>query len=243
MARVVQQPAFVLHARPYRETSLLVELLTRDHGRVAVVARGAKRTKSKTRNIVQQFRPLLVDWSARGELGTMHGAEQIAAPPVLQGEALYCGLYLNELLIRLLHRNDPHPDVFERYRAVLAELAGSASVQPALRLFEKHLLEAVGYGLILDHEAGSERPLQADARYDYRPGDGPVRLGDAQVARRAGISGAALLALHTEHIDPEWLPELRRLMRRQIGYHLGDKPLVSASLFPRQAKSRKIEHG
>ena len=123
MPRVLQQPAYVLHARAYRENSLLLETLTREHGRAAMVARGAKGAKSKWRNLLQPFRPLLVSWSGRGELGTLTGADQVAAPPRLHGEALYCGLYLNELLIRLLHRGDPHPEVFERYRAALSELA------------------------------------------------------------------------------------------------------------------------
>ena len=114
MVRIQQQPAYVLHPRAYRETSLILEVLSRDHGRVAMVARGAKRPKSKWRNLLQPFRPLLISWSARGELGTLTSAEQVAAPPSLAGEALFCGMYVNELLTRLLHRGDPHAEVFER---------------------------------------------------------------------------------------------------------------------------------
>jgi DNA repair protein RecO (recombination protein O) len=228
MPRVLQQPAYVLHARAYRENSLLLETLTREHGRAAMVARGAKGAKSKWRNLLQPFRPLLVSWSGRGELGTLTGADQVAAPPRLHGEALYCGLYLNELLIRLLHRGDPHPEVFERYRAALSELASGIPPQPVLRIFEKHLLDAVGYGLILDREHGTENAVRADASYDYRPDRGPVR-----VSGRAGgaVSGTALLALESEQLADDLLPDLRRLMRRVIGYHLGDRPLASAALF------------
>lgn len=232
MARIEQQPAYVLHARAYRESSLLLELLSRDHGRTALVARGARGPKSRWRNMLQPFRPLLVGWTARGELGTLTAAEQIAAPPGLHGEALYCGLYLNELLIRLLHRGDPHPEVFERYRAVLAELASRQPVQPLLRVFEKHLLDAVGYGLGLEHEFGSGTPIDDDCWYDYRPDRGAVRVvAPAPGEGTSLVSGAALRALREENFDAESLRQLRGMMRRVFHYHFGDKPLRSAALF------------
>ena len=231
MSRVLQQPAYVLHARAYRETSLLLETMTRDHGRTAMVARGAKGAKSKWRNLLQPFRPLLISWSARGELGTLTSADQVAAPPGLHGEALYCGLYMNELLIRLLHRGDPQPEVFERYRQVLARLSSDEAPQPVLRIFEKHLLEAIGYGLMLDHESSTEAPISKQAMYDYRPGRGPVRVSSNAGKKGGTVSGRALLALKSEQLEDELLPELRSLMRRVIGYHLGDKPLASQALF------------
>jgi DNA repair protein RecO (recombination protein O) len=239
--RVQQQPAYVLHARPYRETSLLLEALSRDHGRVALVARGARGQKSRLRSQLQPFRPLLLSWSGRGELGTLTSAEQVAAPPELQGEALYCGLYLNELLVRLLHRGDPHAEVFEGYRQVLAQLSAGVGLQPVLRVFEKNLLEAVGYGLMLEHEYGSDRPLQSDALYHYRPGQGPVRLGRDAPSGQA-TSGRALLALRSERLTSVDLPELRRLMRRLIGYHLGGKPLSSQALFLGLRKQVRERH-
>ncbi|NNL94868.1 MAG: DNA repair protein RecO [Xanthomonadales bacterium] len=242
MPRILQQPSYVLHVRAFRETSLLLEMLSRDHGRIALVARGARRPKSRLRGILQPFRPLLSSWTARSELGTLTVAEQVAAPPALAGESLYCGLYLNELLIRLLHRNDPHADVFERYRSTLAELSSGVSPQPVLRLFEKHLLESVGYGLILDHESGTGLAIHPDARYDYRPGEGPVRLASATPVGSNTVSGNALQALDSEQLDEHVLPELRSLMRRIIGYHLGDKPLVSAALFGGPAVKTEQEH-
>jgi len=241
MARILQQPAYVLHARAYRESSLILELLTRDHGRTAVVARGAKGARSKWRNLLQPFRPLLVGWSARGELGTLTSAEQVAAPPGLHGEALYCGMYLNELLMRLLHRGDPHPEVFERYRDVLAELASGVPPQPPLRIFEKHLLDATGYGLILDHEQDGETPVHSSAWYVYRPDRGPQRVGEGS-GGQGRVSGRALLALKAEQLDDDLLPELRSLMRRVIGYHLGDRPLASQALFRDTVKGAKRTH-
>ena len=181
----------------------------------------------------------MLDWNFRSDLGTLTGGEQIAAPPALQGEALYCGLYLNELLLRLLHRGDPHADVFEAYREALAKLAAGEAVQPMLRVFEKDLLEAVGYGLSLEHEFQSQQPLVGDALYRYVPGQGPIRLGPAGIDRSTAISGSALLALQAGRIETEHLPELRRLMRRVIGYHVGDKPLASQALFLGLSKQRK----
>jgi DNA repair protein RecO (recombination protein O) len=242
MARIQQQPAYVLHARAYRETSLIIEVLTRDHGRSAMVARGAKSARSKWRNLLQPFRPLLVSWSARSDLGTLTAADQVAAPPALHGEALYCGMYLNELLIRLLHRGDPQAEVFERYRQILADLASGKAPQPVLRVFEKHLLEAIGYGLQLDSEQDSGTPLREDSVYDYRPDRGPVRVAENRELQDKLVSGRALLALKAEQLDDQILPELRRLMRRVIGYHLGEKPLASQALFGSLKRKAEKDH-
>ena len=228
MSRIQLEPAYVLHSRSFRETSLIVEAFTREYGRVAVVARGAKSTRSRWRNVLQPFRPLLLGWNQKSDLGTLTAADQVASPPALQGQALYCGLYLKELLMRLLHRGDPHAEVFERYRLMLSELASEAAPQPLLRVFEKHLLEAIGYAMLLDKEYGSDAGIQPQRWYDYQPQRGPVLCAGQDSGR---VSGAALLALHAENLQTENLPELRMLMRSVIGYHLGDKPLASLSLF------------
>jgi len=228
MSRIQLEPAYILHSRSFRETSLIVEAFTREHGRVAVVARGVKSPKSRWRNALQPFRPLLLSWNQKSDLGTLTAADQVASPPALQGQALYCGLYLNELLMRLLHRGDPHAEVFERYRHLLSELASEAPPQPLLRVFEKHLLEAIGYAMLLDREYEGGAEIQPDHWYDYQPQCGPVAVSAAGKNR---VSGASLLALHAENLQTEHLPELRMLMRSVIGYHLGDKPLASLSLF------------
>lgn len=240
MARVDMQPAYILHSRPYRESSQLLEAWSRDAGRVGLVARGARGPRSRWSSLLQPFRPLLLSWTRRGGLGTLTGAEQVAAPPALRGEALYCGLYLNELLVRLLHRDDPHPEVFERYRATLAGLAADGAVQPALRIFEKHLLEATGFGLLLDQEAGGE-PLRDEAWYEYRPDLGPVRVSDSSSGQDGVVSGRALAALLAEDLDGADLGALRRLMRRVIRYHLGDKPLASEALYRRASPAGGVK--
>ena len=228
MSRILLEPAYVLHQRSFRETSLIVESFTRDHGRVAVVARGAKSARSRWRNILQPFRPLLLSWNQKSELGTLTAVDQVASLPALQGQSLYCGLYLNELLMRLLHRGDPQSEVFERYRHVLIELASTIAPQKPLRVFEKHLLEAIGYAMLLDREYSSAEVIQAQQWYEYIPDRGPVRRSGPG---KGLISGNALLSLQSEQLQAENLPELRMLMRRVIGFHLGDKPLASWSLF------------
>jgi len=228
MSRIQLEPAYVLHSRSFRETSLIVEAFTREHGRIAVIARGAKSARSRWRNVLQPFRPLLLSWNQKSDLGTLTAVDQVASPPALQSQALYCGLYLNELLMRLLHRGDPHGEVFERYRQVLSELASEASPQPLLRVFEKHLLEAIGYAMLLDREQNGGAEIQAQNWYDYQPQLGPLLCSGPGKGR---VSGAALLALHAENLEANILPELRMLMRSVIGYHLGDKPLASLSLF------------
>jgi DNA repair protein RecO (recombination protein O) len=228
MSRIQLEPAYVLHSRSFRETSLIVEALTRGHGRVAVVARGAKSARSRWRNVLQPFRPLLISYTQKSDLGTLTAADQVAAPPALHGQALYCGMYMNELLIRLLHRGDPHVEVFEGYRHALTGLTADTPPQPLLRIFEKHLLEDIGYALLLDQEFDSGVEIDPGRWYDYQPGRGPVPVSGPGEGR---VSGAALLALDAENLGDEHLPELRMLMRRVIGYHLGDKPLASLSLF------------
>lgn len=231
MNRIQQQPAYVLHARAFRETSLIVEVITRDYGRAAMVARGAKSPKSKWRSLLQPFRPLLISWNARNELGTLTAADQVASPPGLHEEALYCGMYLNELLLRLLHRNDPHPEVFERYRQVLSGLSSGESMQALLRVFEKHLLDSIGYGLILDHEIRTGEVLRDEAWYEYHPDRGPCCISIQNAPTRRLISGKALRALQEEYFDEESLLQLKNTMRRVIRHHLGSKPLKSVELF------------
>lgn len=229
--RVTLEPAYVLHGRPYRETSLLLEVLGRNQGRVGLVARGARGAKSRWKNMLQPFRPLLLSWSMRGELGTLTAADQVASPPELTGEGLYCGLYANELTIRFLQRSDPHPGLFEYYRDLLAELAGGAALQPVLRLFEMRLLQAAGFGLQLEHEEGSSEPVRADAWYRYVPevGPRPCEFDREQAAKL--VSGSALLALKSGQLEERHLQELKSLMRSVIRYHLGDRPLKSQALF------------
>jgi DNA repair protein RecO (recombination protein O) len=230
VTRVTLEPSYVLHARPYQESSLLLEVYAREHGRLGLVARGARGARSRWKNLLQPFRPLLLSWSLRGELGTLTAAEQVAAPPALTGEALFCGLYANELLMRFLQRGDPHPGLFERYRTMLAALAAGQPTEPILRVFEYRLLNAAGFGLQLERDADSGEALSAEAWYRYLPDRGPVRRDLAESTDEL-VSGAALLALESGEPAAAHLRELKALMRRLIRHHLGDRAIQSQQLF------------
>ena len=220
--RLEQQPAYVLHARPYRETSLLLECLSRDHGRLGVVARGARGARSRfQRAQLEPFQPLLLDLLARGELATLTAVEAGAAAARLVGQAGLAGLYVNELVVRLTARQDPHPALFDAYARVLAALAGAtaASLAWPLRLFERDLLAAIGYALQLDAEADTGMPLRPTAHYRYQPESGAQTCA---AGTPEAVLGEHLLALSAGIApDAQGQRALRRLMRGVIRFHLG----------------------
>jgi DNA repair protein RecO (recombination protein O) len=220
--RIDNQPAFVLHARPWRETSLLVEAFTRDHGRVGLVARGVRSARSRfPRSHLQPLQPLLLGWSARGELGTLSSAEQTGTRWILTGDALLAGMYVNELVLRLSSRNDTHPGAFAAYTQCLARLAEEPDLAWTLRRFERDFLADLGYALMLTRSAGGA-PIDAASDYAYDPDSGPIAWRDGSGYAR--VSGAALLALDREEAPTAaQLVELRRLMRAVIRHlHGGD---------------------
>ncbi|HJV95638.1 MAG TPA: DNA repair protein RecO [Albitalea sp.] len=239
--RVTDEPAFVLHHHDYRETSLLLEAFTRHHGRVGLVAKGVRRARSPLRAVLIPFQPLVIGFSGRGELATLTAAEPLAPAPAFSGESLYCGLYLNELLLRLLHRHDPHERLFRVYGETLARLAAAAPPEAALRIFEKRLLEEIGYGLVLDREVVGQAPLSADLAYRYLPERGPIVAVSAD-DDGIPISGHSLLALAREEFtDAAVLAEAKRLLRALLARQLGTKPLMSRQLFRADRPGDAIE--
>jgi DNA repair protein RecO (recombination protein O) len=240
--RISQEPAYVLHHHDYGETSLLLEIFTRRHGRLGVIAKGARRARSPLRAALIPFQPLVMGFSGRGELPTLTAAEPAGAAPAIAGAALFCGLYLNELLLRLLHRHDPHERLFESYSDALGKLGEGRDTEAVLRVFEKRLLEDIGFGLVLDHDVQDGAPLQPGQLYRYLPERGPV---PAQAADGEGIAvqGASLLALARECLDDgAALREVKHLMRALLARHLGDRPLTSRSLFRPQRAADALEY-
>jgi DNA repair protein RecO (recombination protein O) len=239
--RVVGEPAFVLHARPWRETSALVEILTRAHGRVGIVARGLHTPKKQAlRAALQPMQWLRVDYEQRGELARLGAAEALDNAPVLAGERLLAALYANELLLRLSARNDPAPALFDLYARLRGELAGEASLSWTLRRFERDLLDAMGVGLPWDSTAEGE-PCDPGQRYRLDAETGPLPASQ-QLAD--SVSGAALLALAADRQPgPTELGELRRGLRRVLQSHLGATPLRSWGLLDELAKVKPRDQG
>jgi DNA repair protein RecO (recombination protein O) len=227
--RITRQPAYVLHARAWRETSLLLEAFTRDHGRVGLVARGVRSARARLpRSALEPLQALQLDWSGRGELQTLTAVEPVRNPPALRGEALMSAMYVNELMVRLTARDDPHPELFRRYAGLLDELASTRSLAWSLRRFERDLLAATGYALQLETDAETGAPVEPAQAYDYVPEAGPLpAVGSTN--RGARIRGSALLALAADATPPgvEDLAALRRLMRTLIGAHVGERGLQS----------------
>ena len=222
------EPAFVLHTYPYRETSIIVEALTATRGRVALVARGARRPRSELRGVLQSFQPLALSWTGTGELKTLATAEWRGGLPLVAGSALLCGFYLNELLLKLVPREDPHPRLFDGYEAALRDLASGAEQAPVLRRFELKLLAELGYAMPLTHEADTGRPIDPHARYHYAFERGP-RANAAEPGRRyPEVRGATLLALaQHDYSAPEAAAEAKRLMREVLDYYLERRTIVS----------------
>ena len=223
--RVALQPAYVLHQRPFRETSRIVDLLTRDHGLAAVVARAVRAPKSRLRGLLQPFFPLLVSFSSRGELGTLTGAEATAGRPALTSDALMSAFYLNELLLRLLQKGDPHPEVYREYSLALRRLGNDRSPHGALRIFEKRLLEALGYGLNLGHDIVTGEPVSDEHYYEFRLEEGPA-VTESRSTGALVFPGRSLLALASEEfVDERSMNDARVLLRSSLSLYLGARPL------------------
>ena len=227
--RVDSQPVFVLHTYPFRETSLIVEAFSRDFGRVALLARGARRPRSVLRGLLMAFQPLELSWAGKGEVQTVMKAEWQGGQPLLSGKALFCGYYLNELLLDLLPREDAHARLFSVYAQTLRRFAEEPR-ESDIRCFERSFLKELGYGLTLDYDHEG-RPIDPAGYYAYEIERGPVRL---QEAGRSALSicGKTLIDLIAEDLsDPRSLLEAKQLMRTLIAHYTGEKGLKTRKIF------------
>jgi DNA repair protein RecO (recombination protein O) len=234
--KVDYQAGYLLHQRPYKERSLLVEIFSHDWGRISLVANGVRKERSRTAGLLQPFQRLLFSWRGRGGLKTLTTVESAGAAELLHGNALIAALYLNELIMRLTQPHDPHPLLFSYYHQTLQKLAQGASVEWTLREFERDLLQELGYGLNLSHDIVSGEVIEPDAIYCYYP-HGPVK--QSPLVATAGVEGSELLlkgetlrALGSgEPPAKEGLREAKQLMRALLQPHLGNRPLMSRTLF------------
>jgi DNA repair protein RecO (recombination protein O) len=225
-SRVQQQPAFVLHHRPFRDSSQLLDVISRDYGKVSLVARGSRSAKSKLRGLLRPFQALRLSWILRSDLGTLTGADIDAAPLSLTGDALLSAYYVNELVLNFLHRHDPQPEIFDVYAQTLTALSRSDELAANLRVFEMELLRLLGYALNLGHDANLHEPIDSECFYDYRVEQGPVA-----VSRSEGpmvFPGGRLLAIAAVQFDdPDVLRDAGRLLREVIRHHLDGRELKS----------------
>lgn len=220
----------MLHSYPFRETSLILDVYSRHHGRIAIVARGARRPRSSLRGVLMNFQPLLLSWFGKGEVRTLHSAEWQGGQPYLQGTALMCGFYLNELLLNLLARDDPHAQLFDYYRATLYRLANEADHAATLRSFEKHLLQELGYALVLDREADSAKPILPELCYRYVVEQGALADEDSE-SIGFPVFGKTLLDMEADdYADPATAQQSKQLMRILLNHHLGGKILHTREL-------------
>jgi len=222
--RVIGQPGFVLHSYPYKETSLIVDMFTRDHGRVGLVAKGAKRPHSKLRGVLQTFQPLSISWSGKSELRTLIDAEWVGGLLPLERTALLCGFYLNELLVKLLARDDPHPALFDHYVATLNQLAHNEPAPIVLRKFERALLKETGVAADFTWCNSMRAQVEPECDYVVDPERGP-RLAQVDDTWPA-VAGKTLLDMEREdYTDAQTQAQSKQLMRFLLAHHLGGAPL------------------
>jgi DNA repair protein RecO (recombination protein O) len=225
------QPAFILHSFPYSETSLIVEAFTCHSGRLPLLAKGAKRPKSALRGILRGFQPLQLSWGGKSELRVLHKAEWQGGFIPLQGTGLICGFYLNELLMRLLHRNDPHEQLFAYYQDTLAALSDDDDYIPILRRFEQRLLQELGYALTLHHDVANSKPIDSNEEYYYEVERGPVKVEGNDCSLGLRLSGRTLLDMkQDDYSSPATRQQSKALMRYILNHYLGDQPVHTRQL-------------
>jgi len=239
--RVSLQPAYVLHRRPHRDSSVLLDVLTAEYGRIGVIARGGRRQGRRGAHgaLLQPFTPLFMSFSGRAELKTLTAVEAAGRTADLANERLYSSLYLNELLVRLLHRNDPHPGLFAAYGGALEGLAGRDDMDTVLRRFELVLLDELGYRVDFAVDGSNGETVENAAQYYYEPGSGLVQWRGGRSDAPTLYSGEHLLSLARGEFDGGARLAGRRLLREVLAVHLGGTPLRSRELF-RAARGRGV---
>lgn len=224
--RVALEAAFVLHHRPFRNTSQMLDCLTERHGMVRLIARGSRRSKAGSRAVLQPFVPLRVSWVSRSDLGRLTGVEGVTHLFEFPQDRLLAGFYMNELTLRLLQRGDPNQPVFSCYSDALLELASAGSVARALRIYETRLLKALGYGLNLEQDVSTGRTLEPDCLYAFDPDQGP-RAAETDSPRLTFL-GSDLISLRNEELaDAQSLRAAKRLLYTALERHLEGRPLNS----------------
>lgn len=243
MSQVNTQLVYILHKRKYRESSQILDIFSRDFGRLSLMSRGSRGPKSKIAGNLQLFSPLLISWQGKGSLPTIRSVDRAdIKPPRLSHQSLHSAMYMNELLMYLLHRNDEQQAIFDHYHKCLYALEKTTNIEVELRQFELGLLSLLGFGLILDHEADTGQAIVATNHYHYHIEHGPVictvQPMDAGQQNHPVpvIQGEVLLLLMKNEFEQiqrnqPYLRQVKQLMRHVIHFHLGGRPLKSRELF------------
>jgi DNA repair protein RecO (recombination protein O) len=232
--RIELTPGYLLHHWPWRDTSRILEVLTREHGRLTLFARAVRGPSARLAPVLQPFQPLLLSWSGRGEAPQLTGAERAEHSRALAADCLLPAFYLNELLMRLTTRHDPQPELFDHYHEALGGMRSGASVERCLRIFEKRLLDALGYGLDLGAVAHTGEPLVADGYYHFRPGCG---LAPAPAGAAGACPARSLLSLAREELgSAQELADARHVLQAALAECLEGRPLATRAVAKSMAR-------
>jgi DNA repair protein RecO (recombination protein O) len=237
--KIEHTPCYILHRRDYRESSLILEVISREYGRVSLIAKGAKRNKKQQGINYNLYQKYLMSWVSRTELGTLVDVELASTMNSLSPHQMMSGFYMNEIILRLLHKHESHPDLFDSYDSTIIELSHNDSERTSLRYFEKTLLQSLGYGVIFDQDVNTGDAILAENNYFYKPDDGP---SSARQDNGAGVSvsGKTLIELDNETLsEPNNKNEAKMLLRSLLNQYLGDKPLASRQLYQAYIKNKQ----
>jgi DNA repair protein RecO (recombination protein O) len=237
--KVELTPCYILHRRDYRESSLILEVISKEYGRVSLIAKGAKRNKKQQGINYNLYQKYLMSWVIKTELGTLIDVELASGMNSLTPQQMMTGFYMNEIILRLLHKHESHPELFDSYDSTVVKLSTNVPEESLLRYFEKTLLQSLGYGVVFDQDLITGNPILADENYYYRLDFGPS--SDPQDNRPGvAVSGKTLIELDKETLtDAQNKQEAKILLRSLLNQYLGDKPLASRQLYQAYIKNKQ----
>lgn len=233
-------PCYILHRRDYRESSFLLDVFSREYGRISLVAKGARRNKKQQNINFDLYQKYLMSWVAKSDLGTLIDIEENSIKNLLKPKQIMSGFYVNEIILRLLHKHEPHPELFDSYDTTIIKLSNNQSEQKELRYFEKILLESLGYGVVFDQDMKTDEPIIAGEDYYYKLGFGPY-LANNISEENVKVSGKTLIELDNETLsDSKNQNEAKVLLSTILKQYLGQKPLASRQLYKEYLKNKKV---
>lgn len=237
--KVELTPCYILHRRDYRESSLILEILSREHGRVSLIAKGAKRNKKQQGISYSLYQEYLMSWVSKSELGTLIDVELATIMTSMSPKQMMTGFYMNEIILRLLHKHESHPELFDSYNSTVRELSNNNTDQVLIRYFEKILLQSLGYGMIFDQDLNTGNDIVAGVNYYYKLDSGPTSNNHNSGAG-IPVSGSTLIGLNNETLtDTKNKNEAKRLLRSLLNQYLGEKPLESRKLYQEYIKNKQ----